>query len=73
VIIGKCTICGDDVDDVLHSVARRIVGWERVRKERGANAIIDRRELGHIAHTECAKRRAKRRRAGIADQQGTLT
>jgi hypothetical protein len=74
VIVGRCVVCELEVDDAVMSVARRIAGWEAVRRSAGgANAVIDRVVLpGHVAHVECVKQRAKLRRKGINDAQGRL-
>jgi hypothetical protein len=74
VIVGRCAVCDVELDDAVVSIARRIVGWEAVRKGAGgANAVIDRVVLAeHVAHVECVKQRARARRKGINDGQGTL-
>jgi|tagenome__1003787_1003787.scaffolds.fasta_scaffold20473333_4 hypothetical protein len=71
--LGNCAVCGLTVDSV-QSHARRICGWEAVRKgTAGANRIIDRVQMDGIAHVVCVESRAKHRRLGIADEQGRLT
>lgn len=70
--LGHCAVCGREIDST-HSHARRVCGWEAVRKGTGgANRIIDRVQLDGIAHVLCVEGRAKRRRRGIADGQGRL-
>jgi hypothetical protein len=72
VILGRCVMCDEPVDD-RYPYSRRVVGWEALRDGKGgANRIIDRMPLGHLAHTHCAERRADRRRRGIHDDQGAL-
>jgi hypothetical protein len=73
VIIGRCEVCGHELDDAVVSIVRHVEGWEPMRGGKGGgNGLIDRQELGHIAHAQCMKRRANQRRRGIADEQGTL-
>ena len=72
--VGNCHYCGEPVDDRVHTVARRIVGWEAVRRGTGgANRIIGRQVIAnYVAHASCAESVAKRRRDGISDGQGAL-
>ena len=73
-IVGRCHYCREPIDDAVHTVARRIVGWEAVRKGTGgANRVIGRTVIdGYVAHATCAEHIAKQRRQGIHDDQGAL-
>jgi hypothetical protein len=74
VIVGSCHYCGHPVDDAVQTIARRIVGWEAVRKGTGgANRIVGRTVLdGYVAHVTCCEQVARRRRNGINDDQEAL-
>jgi hypothetical protein len=67
-----CYFCGEAIG-ALEPLSRRVAGWEPVRGGKGGgNALADRVELNHYAHTHCAKRAGDRRRRGISQSQGAM-
>ena len=49
-----CVICDEEIDlSVRSGWARRIDGWEEVRRGGGANKIVRRRTHGQVAHVAC--------------------
>ena len=71
--VGNCALCKQPV---FHGhAAFPITGWEAANRQGagGANRVIDRQRVpGYVVHVSCAESRARRRRAGISDDQESL-
>ena len=68
---GRCHFCGDPVP--LRGAAYRVIGWEVLRSQGGANRILGRERIpGMLAHAACAEKDAKRKAQGIVPGQGEL-
>jgi len=49
---GDCVECGEEVT-MRAGAYRQIVGWEELRKDGGANKIVDRVTTGQVMHHAC--------------------
>lgn len=50
-----CTVCELPVNiNLRYGAQRRVTGWEELRKEGGANKIVDRVLTGEWRHTACS-------------------
>jgi len=55
-IVGKCEVCGDPVNDKLSVPAYPVTGWETGRSGGGANRILKRERIpNRVAHELCVK------------------
>jgi hypothetical protein len=48
----NCVVCREPVQ-MRHGAFREIVGWEEIRKDGGANKIVDRVTTGQVMHHAC--------------------
>jgi len=63
-----CAFCEEPVDLKSQGVLQRITGWERKRRQGGANQITLRQTLPEYAHAWCVDDR----KHGIHQKQATI-
>jgi hypothetical protein len=63
-----CSLCGEDVEPGARTTMQKVTGWEKKRRQGGANQIILRELLPEFAHSSCVEER----KLGIHHNQALL-